>query len=93
MCGHFWDAGGRKGVFSKDQAVHSPRTSLGESRVVRVTGTTMSGEELMIRVEVQVTKVVPWAEVERACRLRSMVEEYLERHRFGDLLYAGPSSL
>ena len=42
----------------------SPRACLGECRAVNVIGIATSGEELMVRVKVQVTKVVPWTEME-----------------------------
>ncbi|KAH8909445.1 hypothetical protein BR93DRAFT_392329 [Coniochaeta sp. PMI_546] len=94
MCSSFWDNGGWEGVFSNNPgAIHTPRASLGESRPVGVTGMVRSGEELMVRVKVQVAKVVPWTEVERVWCLRKMVQDYLKSHRFGDLLDVGPNSL
>jgi hypothetical protein len=93
MLGKFWEAGGYKGTSENRVVKHSPRASLGESRIMAITDAARSRDELMVRVKVQITKVVPWPEVERRPCLGNMVQEYFKSHSFGDLLTEGPHNL
>jgi len=93
MLGKFWEAGGWRGALKNREVTHNPRTSLGESQVMAITDVARRGEELMVCVEVQVTKHVPWTEVERRPFLGAMVEEYFESHGFGTLLKEGPHNV